>query len=146
MSRRSGATASLSGDARKILLTVLVVFVISFFAYQSYRSIVLTQQKLNTLDSAQEQVDDLRLKNLSLLLEAEYVLSDEFVEAQARNKLDLAREGEVLILIPEGLLAEPELEAYIESQKGYEVGDVQEIEDSQQSLFEIWWAYLFGSS
>lgn len=49
---------------------------------------------------AQLRVEELEKKNLELKELKEYYQSEEFVEEQARNKLNLAREGETIVILP----------------------------------------------
>lgn len=52
------------------------------------------------IKQAQLQVEELEKENIELKELEEYYQSEEFVEEQARNKLNLAKEGETIIILP----------------------------------------------
>jgi len=52
------------------------------------------------LKSAQQQVEELEKEALSLMEKKEYYQSDEFVEEEARNKLNMVKEGEIVVILP----------------------------------------------
>lgn len=54
----------------------------------------------NRIIEAEQQVEELRQRQIRLKQEVEEVKSEEFVEKEARDKLLLAREGEVVVLLP----------------------------------------------
>ena len=56
-----------------------------------------TAQKVN---EAQARLEKLRAQNEQLKRELEYKKSQEFAEAEIRNKLGLAKEGEAVVIIP----------------------------------------------
>ncbi len=59
-----------------------------------------------------EEVEELTLKNKELKERLEYVKSEEFVEKEVRDKLNMAKENEVIVVLPEGLeLRDQQLEA-----------------------------------
>ncbi|MFH1840656.1 MAG: septum formation initiator family protein [Candidatus Shapirobacteria bacterium] len=49
---------------------------------------------------AEQKVFDLKQKNQELKAQLDYYQSDEFVEKEARNKLNLVRPGETIIVLP----------------------------------------------
>ena len=55
------------------------------------------------LDETRSQVDSLEKEKVALEKELEYKESDEFVEAEARNKLGLARPGEEIFVVSQVL-------------------------------------------
>lgn len=52
---------------------------------------------------AQEARDQAKQENERLAAQKDYYTSDEFVEEEARNKLNMARKGEVIVILPEDL-------------------------------------------
>lgn len=52
------------------------------------------------------EVDELRLNNLQLALLLENMESKEYLEVQARNRLNFAGEKEYIFVIPENILEE----------------------------------------
>jgi len=65
---------------------------------------IITSEKVQILSQAEKEVSDLRLDNLENLLLIEYMTSDEYLETEARNRLNLSKKGEVAFVIPEEIL------------------------------------------
>ena len=104
--------------------------------YNVVKSIVITSEKLEILNQAEGEVSDLRLNNLELLVLTEYMKSDEYLETEARNRLNLSKKGEISFVIPEEIL-----------KKG--VSDIEDILSEQKTVdgekgWKVW--YLFFSS
>lgn len=86
----------------------------------------MTFQKLEILDQAKEEVEQLRLRNVELVLMSEKVVTEAYIESQARDRLNYAKDGELLYIIPEELLEDPDLNDYIDSlQYGYQPVDTK---------------------
>jgi len=66
-----------------------------------YRSISRTGTVNLGIDEAQERVDKLKEENQRLEGRLKGVRNIEFVEKQLRDKLGLAKEGEIVIVLPE---------------------------------------------
>lgn len=98
-----------------ILLMIGSILISIFFLINSVRSIRLTIEKLAILDQAEEDVQTLRLKNLSILEQSELVKTDFFVELQGRDKLHLSQNNEIVVIIPEELLNSNELNNYYDT-------------------------------
>ena len=104
--------------------------------YNVVKSIVITSEKLEILNQAESEVSDLRLNNLELLVLTEYMKSDEYLETEARNRLNLSKKGEISFIIPEKIL-----------KKG--VSDIEDILSKQKTVngedgWKTW--YVFFSS
>lgn len=103
----------------------LMLLVLSgILIYNVAKSIVITSEKLEILNQAESEVSDLRLSNLELLVLTEYMTSDEYLETEARNRLNLSKKGEVSFVIPEKIL-----------EKG--ILDVEEIVNEQENISSI---------
>ena len=98
----------------RIVSIVMILFSV-YLLLQVGRSLVTTRDKLAILDTAQEDVTELRVKNIQKLMESEEVLTDRFVEKQVRDKLFYSKDGERVFVIPEELIESEELDAYMES-------------------------------
>lgn len=78
-----------------LLFFLMIVLFINFI-----RSVELYNKRKNIIDSARE---DLRLeeeKRESLKRELAKSESKQFIEKQARNKLNLVQEGEIVVILP----------------------------------------------
>lgn len=84
---------------RFVQLLILVTAV--FFILNLGRSIYGLWQKGDIVAESEQIRDELREKNLQLKEEQMRVETPEFIEEQARNKLNLTREGEVVVVLPE---------------------------------------------
>lgn len=115
---------------------VSAVISISFFvlsgvlAINSVKSISMAYKRSELLGQAQGEVDSLRLKNLELMLEKEKIIGSDYVEEQARDRLNYVMEGEVMIVLPEtgDILGASESE-------------VEDVED-EEAGWQRWWLLL----
>ncbi len=117
------------------VLSKLVLLIISvFLLYNVGHSVDITIQKLNILRRAKVEVDELRLKNLELALLLDNMQSEEYLEIQARDRLNFAGEKEYIFVIPENLLnnAEENMDRLLGE------GDAEE----KRSSYEEWKDFL----
>jgi len=56
-------------------------------------------QKLEISKNAKKEVNDLRIRNLKMSLELEEMKSNEYLEVQARDRLDLSGNNEYVFII-----------------------------------------------
>jgi len=89
-----------------LLAKAILLSVSAFLLYNVIRSADITIQKLDILRNARSEVDELRLKNLELALLLETMQSKEYLEIQARDRLNFAGEKEYIFVIPQGILDE----------------------------------------
>lgn len=115
------------------------VFALScFLLLQSIRSIKLTNQKVNIFELAQVEVDKLRLENITLLQEKDTVMTDDYIQTIARNRLNYSKEGEISFVIPPELLEDPILDQYLESFAKYEVDGGNNSLKTEKNFFKSW--------
>ena len=55
-----------------------------------------------SLKGIEEKIEGLKMKNQESKERLEYVKSEEFVEKEARDRLNMAKEDEVIVVLPEG--------------------------------------------
>ncbi len=84
---------------RNLFLIFAVLFAV-FLVVNSIRRIVTFKGTSEKVSEAGEKLDSLRSENEQLKQELVYKKSEEFKEAEIRNKLGLVREGEALVIIP----------------------------------------------
>lgn len=87
-----------------VLAQLSLVLVSIFLLYNIFHSINITVQKLDILKNAQKQVNELRLENLELALLLEKMQDVEYLEVQARDRLNYSGEEEFVFVIPEAVL------------------------------------------
>jgi cell division protein FtsB len=118
-------------------VTRVVLLVVSvFLLYNVVHSVNITIQKLNILQRARMEVDELRLKNLEFALLLENIQGVEYLEIQARDRLNFAGEKEYVFVIPEDVLdnSKEDLDKFL----GLEV------EQDLRGGYEIWSDFLFN--
>lgn len=99
---------------------VLFLGISVFLLYNVGHSIDITIQKLNILQRARREVDELRLKNLELALLIEDIQGLEYLEIQARDRLNFAGEKEFVFVIPDATLeqADEDLDRFLGNNLG----------------------------
>ncbi len=123
---------------RMTFLFVLMI-ILSFFIVQILYKISKESRKQSQIDKeiaaleAEEKRLNLNKKNLSSLLS--YVETDDFKEKEAKDKLNLVKEGEQVVLIKEDeLRSAPEKEPEEKKTKVL----------VNRSNYYYWWHYFFG--
>ena len=101
---RNIGTPSFSGLFDNIITKGVLLAVSVFLLYNVAHSINITIQKLDILKRAEMEVDVLRLKNLELAMLLENMQSREYLEVQARDRLNFAGEREYVFVIPDSVL------------------------------------------
>jgi cell division protein FtsB len=82
-------------------LSFVFVALSALLIVNSVKTVSTAYQRSLLLDQAEHEVRELRLRNLELLQQLEYVSSKSFVELEARNRLLYTKNGEVLLVIPQ---------------------------------------------
>ena len=108
------------------LLIVLVLAIIAF-GRESYRNFGINQE----IKNLEKKIEQLKASNEELIGLEEYFQSEEFLEKQARLKLNLTKPGEKVIIIKQ---IEEDLK---------ELGQ-EEIIAKEISNIQKWWEYFFG--
>lgn len=108
-------------------LVIVFILVVIALGRESYRYFRINQEVKNL----EKKIEELKTSNEELSAMKEYFQSNEFLEKEARLKLNLTKPGEKLIIIKQ-----------IE-------GDLKEIEKKEGIAKEIsnlqkWWNYFFG--
>ena len=85
-----------------------------YFFYSIYNSVIITYQKIEISKHAREEVDKLRLENLKLALSLESMSSQEYIEVQARDRLNFSGSDEYIFVIPDSTLksAQEQIEVF----------------------------------
>ncbi len=128
---------------KKPIIILLMLSFISFMSYHIFLSIQIADEKLRVLEIAKEDVAELRLRNLELVLEKTEIVSAEYLEKEARDKLRYGADDEKLFLIAEGMLESNWVEDELKKAKG-EIFQ-EKPEKSPEEVFDIWVEFLFKS-
>lgn len=95
-------------SATIIILTIIIIFGLS-------RQIINALQISSRLDRSTDTLSILQEENRSLKKRLERVNTVDFIEEEARNKLNLAKEGEEVVIIPQ-----EEIEELVQSYRPHE--------------------------
>jgi len=85
----------------RAIKTILIVVGISLIIGLS-RDILRLLKASDQINLAEQRVRQLETEQQQLLEKKEYFQSEEFVEEEARNKLNMAKPGETIVILPPG--------------------------------------------
>ncbi|MBU2575910.1 septum formation initiator family protein [Patescibacteria group bacterium] len=88
-------------------IVVLEIAIIVFFGFHIGKQVLEKRAIQEEVDRLEAEIGKLENKNDDLSALIEYAKTDAFVEQEARQKLNLVKEGESLVLIPD-VDAEPD--------------------------------------
>lgn len=114
-------------NSRHTVWVLLVVFILVLIACgrESYRYFRINRE----ISGLKNKIEEFKKNNEELSKIKEYFQSDEFLEKEARIKLNFVKEGEKVIIIASG---EEELD------------DIQESLEKKIPNTQLWWEYFFG--
>ncbi|MFA5633983.1 MAG: septum formation initiator family protein [Candidatus Dojkabacteria bacterium] len=127
---KRNSVSSVSSFFNNFLAKMILLAISLFLFYNVGHSVNITVQRLDILKRAQVEVDSLRLKNLELDLLLGSMQSKEYLEVQARDRLNFAGEREYIFVIPENLFEEKEKEL---NKILY-----REDKEEERKIYEIW--------
>ena len=107
-----------------MLLFLLLVVALGREGYFNYR----TNQEIKRL---QQQIDELQKNNSDAAEMEKYFQSQEFLEKEAKLKLNLVREGEKLIIVKQ--------------EENLPSGESAQNKTENISNIKKWWLYFFGT-
>jgi cell division protein FtsB len=84
---------------RKIINLAILIIGIGLIINLS-RDILRLLKADDRISQAQQRVEELEKQQAELQEKKDYFESDQFVEEQARNKLNLSKEGEAVVILP----------------------------------------------
>lgn len=87
-----------SGIFNSWFVKVVFLVVSGIFVYSVYKSVSITIQKLEILNRAENEVEDLRLENLDLSVEMMDMSTNEYLEKEARDRLNLNGKKEIMFV------------------------------------------------
>jgi cell division protein FtsB len=125
-----------AGLFNNIITKILLLTISVFLLYNVAHSVNITVQKLDILRRAKVEVDTLRLKNLELAMLLGNMQSREYLEVQARDRLNFAGEKEYVFVIPENVLEE----AGEDMDNLLGINEVEEI----KPVYEIWEDFILN--
>lgn len=119
----------------KIRLLVLALLALVSFAGYHFLRAKHKQLEINEeVAELQEQIDDFESKNKNLEQLAQYLQTDDFKEKEAKQKLNLVKEGEKVVIVKKS-----EIEKTIE-----EAEETKPEVEIDRPNYYYWWYYFFG--
>ena len=103
-----------------MFLGIVVIINVARSAYTLWKKQDIVEEKEHELEHLKHESEELEAKY-------EYVLSDEYVELEAREKLGLGKEGETIVIVKQN---KPQAESDNQPSEDYE--------DTVLSNFEQW--------
>ena len=115
--------------SKPFIFGLLIIFILVIIAAgrEGYRNYKINQE----IKNLQKKIDELNKTNTELSEMEKYLQSDEFLEKEARLKLNLIREGEKLVIIKRS--EEPKLEEAKPEDRNKKIPNILK-----------WWEYFFG--
>lgn len=86
------------------VINLLFIALSLFIWYNIGKAVLTAGNKLEIMADVEREVEFLRLKNSALVIEDRVVKTDDYIEAEARNKLHYGRNGETQFVISDSLL------------------------------------------
>lgn len=84
----------------------LLIIIIGFgLIVNLSRDIIRLAESLNQVELVEEQTREMETKRQALLNQKDYYQTEEFIEEEARNKLNMAKSNETIVILPENLKA-----------------------------------------
>ena len=94
------APAILENNVVKIAFVAVSIFLL----YNVLHSVDITLQKVKILENARTEVENLRVTNLELATQLQNMQTVEYIEVEARDRLNFSGNGDVVFVVPEDLL------------------------------------------
>ncbi|MCX6784546.1 MAG: septum formation initiator family protein [Candidatus Komeilibacteria bacterium] len=117
----------------QIISLVLVLFII-IFTIKTVQEVLNRRSLNNEFSGLDQQITDLQTKQQSLENLITYLQSSDFIEKEARTRLNLRKEGERIIIIPETSTT---------SVAPILVNQVTTSTPPKLSNLKKWWQYIF---
>jgi len=121
---------------KKGLIRLLILIFGIYLVFVFSRDLFYLLKKGERIKEMEEKAEELRIRNEDLKENLEYVQSDEFIEKEARDKLSMARENEVIVVMPE------KLEAIINMPAG-KTGKLEQEREEDLANYQKWLKLFF---
>lgn len=113
---------------KKIIQAAIIIIGISLIINLS-RDILRLLKAGDQVQLAEQRVEELKVKQAELVEKKEYYQSPEFIESEARNKLNMAKPGETIVILP------PNVEEL--------AGQIKKEPQSEIPNWRQWWKLFF---
>lgn len=102
LAKKSGIEFSQISNHWLFKISALAISIV--ILYSVFNSIIITVKKVDILKEAEKEVNSLRLENLNLSIGIKDMSTDEYLEKEARDRLNFGGKGEVVFVIPETMI------------------------------------------
>lgn len=85
---------------RSRLVQIVIIFIGIGLIVNLSKDIIGLLKSAGELKLTEQRVEEVKEETLSLKQKKEYYQSNEFIEEMARNKLNMVREGEAVVILP----------------------------------------------
>lgn len=92
---------SLFKNFSRSLTTYILLLLLIFILISLTSNLIKVRQAYEKIKKEETKVEDLKKENEQIKSELEMVKTDEFIETQLRDKLGLAKEGEIVVVLPD---------------------------------------------
>jgi cell division protein FtsB len=82
------------------IVNIILAILLVIFAVNTFNSVSRISQREKVIERAEGKLNELEDSNEQLKRKKAMVESQEFVEKEARNKLNLGKEGEIALILP----------------------------------------------
>ncbi|MBN1618522.1 septum formation initiator family protein [Candidatus Dojkabacteria bacterium] len=131
-------TNGLGSTVLSFFLSIFMIALSVLLVINSAKSIILAYRRSLLLEQARQEVYDLRLRNLELVSEKSNVMSEEYVETEARDRLSYAKDGEVIVVLPD--TAQSDIS--VSQDEEYLIPNDESAEVKNSEGFTRWWSIL----
>jgi cell division protein FtsB len=90
----------------RVYSNYLLIFIFLLMAVSLIRNILRVVESNKRIEKVQDRVEKLKKENEELEEKLAVTKSEEFIEKQLRDKLGLAKEGEIVIVLPDEKILE----------------------------------------
>ena len=84
-------------------IRILIIIIGIALIVSLSRSILKMFKARDELRLAEQKIEELQKEAASLTVKKEFYQSEEFIEQEARNKLNMVKEGEIVVVLPPNL-------------------------------------------
>jgi cell division protein FtsB len=113
----------------------VLIFLLIFSGYHFFKAKKKNDNINQEIAELQEQIDEFEKKNSSLREFSEYLETDDFKEKEAKENLDLVKDGEKVVIVKKATVKKV-IEEKTDDKK-------PEVEIKKPNYY-YWWHYFFG--
>ncbi len=122
---------------------IVISLLLLFGMFNFTRTTMDIIQSSKRLESMQKTVSSLEKKKLALDKELKYKKTARFIEEQARNRLNMAKKGEDVLVLPAALRDPSKITSRLEKPNGQVMGDTDSVENEERRNFWLWLELFF---